>query len=55
MGTYVTYAVTVTNNGPGSQLGAIEVGGSIPAGLSLYSVSGSGWTCTSGGALGSCS
>ena len=55
VGTYVNYAVTVTNNGNGAELGAIRVGGTVASGLTVTGVSGTGWTCAAGGALGSCS
>ena len=55
VGTYINYAVTVTNNGTGTEFGAIGVGGTLPAGLTVTGVGGTGWACVAGGALGSCS
>lgn len=39
------YLLTVTNNGPGTLAGSIEVVDTLPAGLSYLSHSGSGWSC----------
>jgi len=45
-----TYSVTVGNSATVSSIGAVTVVESPPAGLSLQSMKGSGWTCPSGGA-----
>jgi len=55
VGSTVSYAVTVTNLGPGAETGMLTVGGSIPAGLTVTGVSGAGWTCTASSTLGTCS
>jgi uncharacterized repeat protein (TIGR01451 family) len=49
----VQYLVTVTNNGPATS-GDITLGDSLPAGGSITSISGSGWTCSGSGASASC-
>ena len=40
------YTVTVSNTGTGISPGLVSVVESLPAGLSLVSMSGSGWTCS---------
>jgi MSHA biogenesis protein MshQ len=55
VGQTITYAVTVTNKGTGTEFGRITVGGTVAPGLSFTGVAGTGWTCTAGGALGTCS
>ncbi|MBI4808363.1 MAG: DUF11 domain-containing protein [Nitrosomonadales bacterium] len=42
-----TYTLSVTNNGPDALAGTIEVVDTLPAGLSYYSATGTGWSCTS--------
>ena len=43
-----TYSVTVTNAGPGPTNGStVTVSDSVPTGMTLESMAGSGWTCTS--------
>lgn len=42
------YAITVTNTGKGASSGAVTVLDTAPAGLTLVSMTGSGWTCPSG-------
>ena len=40
-----TYSITVGNNGPGASSGTVTVTDTIPSGLTLVSMSGTGWTC----------
>jgi hypothetical protein len=40
-----TYTLMVGNNGPGSTSGTVMVTETLPSGLTLVSMSGSGWTC----------
>jgi uncharacterized repeat protein (TIGR01451 family) len=42
-----TYIVTVTNNGTGPTDGAVTVTDSVPTGMTLVSLTGSGWSCSS--------
>ncbi len=42
-----TYTVTVSNTGAGPTVGTVTVTDTVPSGLTLSSMSGSGWTCTS--------
>jgi len=42
-----TYTVTVNNTGAAATSGTVTVTESLPAGLSLVSMSGTGWTCSS--------
>ena len=44
-GSAVSYAVTVTNNGP-SNATTVSVIDTLPAGVTYVSATGSGWTCT---------
>lgn len=39
---------TVTNNGPGSSGGTVTLTETIPTGLTVTGMSGSGWTCPAG-------
>ena len=43
------YAVTVTNAGTGPTSGTVTVTETIPSGLTLDSMQGTGWTCADGG------
>lgn len=43
------YVISVTNNGPEDEANAIIVADTLPAGLSLQSASGAGWSCTVSG------
>ena len=54
-----TYTITVTNNGPGSTLGALTLADTLPSGMTAVSMSetghtgggtGSDWTCTASSA-----
>ena len=47
--TGATYTIAVSNTGSAASSGVITVGDTLPAGLSLVSMAGSGWTCPSGG------
>ena len=47
--TGATYTVTVSNTGAGAATGTVSVSESLPAGLSLVSMTGTGWTCSNGG------
>jgi uncharacterized repeat protein (TIGR01451 family) len=40
------YTVTATNSGTGSSSGLVSVSDTVPAGLTLVSMAGPGWTCT---------
>jgi uncharacterized repeat protein (TIGR01451 family) len=40
-----SYTLSVTNNGPGNEIGPITVTDTLPAGLSYVSASGTGWAC----------
>jgi len=42
-----TYTIAVSNNGPGATSGTVTVTDTLPTGLSLVSMGGSGWSCTS--------
>jgi len=44
-----SYAVTVSNAGTGSTSGAVTVTETVPSGLTLVSMAGTGWNCPSGG------
>lgn len=46
--TGATYTVTVGNAGPGPTAGTLAVVDTVPAGLSVTAMAGSGWTCTVG-------
>jgi len=48
--TGATYSITVTNSGTGPTGGTVTVNETVPAGLTLISMGGSGWTCPAGGA-----
>jgi hypothetical protein len=43
------YTVLVSNNGKGSTIDPVTVTENVPSGETLVSMSGSGWTCASGG------
>lgn len=43
-----TYTIKVNNAGTGSTTGAVTVTDTVPTGLTLVSLSGSGWDCTAG-------
>ncbi len=45
-GTNIPYTLTVTNNGPGTLNGSLEIVDTLPASLSYFSASGSGWSCS---------
>lgn len=45
-GTNASYAITVTNNGPGTLSGSVEVTDTLPASLSFLGASGTDWTCS---------
>lgn len=47
-GTAYTFAITVTNQGTLATSGTVTVNDTTPAGATLTSVSGSGWTCSGG-------
>ncbi|MBU1982618.1 MAG: DUF11 domain-containing protein [Gammaproteobacteria bacterium] len=46
-GSTASYTISVTNHGPDTLAGTIEVTDSLPAGLSYSSASGTGWVCSS--------
>jgi uncharacterized repeat protein (TIGR01451 family) len=43
--TGATYAITVSNNGPGATLGTLTVTDLLPTGLTATAITGTGWTC----------
>jgi uncharacterized repeat protein (TIGR01451 family) len=47
--TGAAYTITVSNTGSAASSGLVTVGDTLPAGLSLVSMAGSGWTCPSSG------
>jgi uncharacterized repeat protein (TIGR01451 family) len=47
--TNATYTIAVTNDGKSPTAGTITVTETIPAGMTLVGMAGSGWTCPSGG------
>ena len=47
--TGATYTITVSNGGNGPSSGAVTATESVPTGLTLVSMSGTGWTCPTGG------
>jgi hypothetical protein len=49
-----TYTISVGNNGPGPTSGTVTVADTIPLGLTLVSMSGTGWTCGSPNAANVC-
>ena len=46
--TGLSYTVTVTNSGAGPTAGTVQVVDTLPAALTLTTISGTGWTCTAG-------
>jgi hypothetical protein len=44
-GTTTTYSLNVTNIGPGTLAGSVEIVDTLPTGLSYLAHSGTGWTC----------
>jgi uncharacterized repeat protein (TIGR01451 family) len=54
VGGRLTYTLTVTNIGLLSSSGTITVTDTLPAGLTYYSGSGSGWSCSASGQLVTC-
>jgi uncharacterized repeat protein (TIGR01451 family) len=44
-----TYAITVSNSGGAPSNGTVTVTETVPAGLTLVSIAGTGWTCPAGG------
>lgn len=45
-GANIPYTLTVTNNGPGTLNGSLEIVDTLPASLGYLSFSGSGWACS---------
>jgi uncharacterized repeat protein (TIGR01451 family) len=45
VGSNTTYTLTVTNGGSDTEIGPVTVVDTLPAGLSLVSARGTGWTC----------
>ena len=48
-GTNASYAINVTNNGPGTLSGSVQVTDPLPAALSYLSGTGTGWVCSAVG------
>lgn len=46
--TGATYAITVSNAGPGATSGTVTVVDTLPAGLTATAIAGTGWSCTLG-------
>jgi uncharacterized repeat protein (TIGR01451 family) len=46
VGSTITYTLTVTNNGIDEETGPVTVVDTLPAGMTLVSASGTGWTCS---------
>ncbi len=46
-----TYAITAGNSGGAPTSGTVSVTESLPAGLTLVSMAGTGWSCPSGGGV----
>ncbi|MFH1495906.1 MAG: DUF6701 domain-containing protein [Pseudomonadota bacterium] len=53
-GTNVSYALNVTNSGPGTLSGSLQVIDTLPAGLSYVSASGAGWSCSANAQIVTC-
>jgi uncharacterized repeat protein (TIGR01451 family) len=53
-GSNTTYTLKVTNNGPGTLSGAMQIVDTLPSGLSYLGASGTGWVCGANGQLVSC-
>lgn len=49
-----SYQITVANNGPNAEPGPIVVSDTVPLGLTINSVSGTGWSCTVNGQVVTC-
>lgn len=49
-----TYTATVTNLGPGTEMGPFSVSFTLPSGMSYSSGSGTNWKCTGSGTSASC-
>lgn len=54
VGTSADYKLTVTNNGPSTEVGPITVTSTLPAGMSFVSGSGTNWRCSTSGATSIC-
>lgn len=54
-GSNVPYTLTVTNGGPGTLAGSLQIVNTLPAGLSFFSSSGTGWGCSVAGQVVTCS
>ncbi|MDP2827005.1 MAG: LamG-like jellyroll fold domain-containing protein [Sulfuricellaceae bacterium] len=54
-GANVPYTLTATNNGPGTLAGSLQIVNTLPADLSFFSASGTGWTCGVAGQTVTCS
>ena len=54
VGNSATYSLTARNNGPQSATGTITVSDTLPAGLTYVSATGTGWACSSAGAVVTC-
>jgi uncharacterized repeat protein (TIGR01451 family) len=55
LGQKASYTLGVSNGGPSAETGPVVVTDTLPAGLSLVSASGSGWSCSSAGKVVTCS
>jgi large repetitive protein len=49
-----TYLITVTDEGPNDTVAPLRVVDALPAGLTLRTASGAGWTCTRAGNTATC-
>lgn len=54
-GTDATYLLNVTNNGPGTLSGSVQVVDTLPTGLSYLAHSGADWACGANGQVVTCS
>jgi MSHA biogenesis protein MshQ len=53
-GANAPYTLTVTNIGPGTLAGSLSVTDTLPAGLSYFSATGTGWSCSASGQVVTC-
>lgn len=53
-GANVPYTLSVINNGPGTLAGSLQIVDTLPAELSYFSASGTGWSCSVAGQIVTC-